>query len=149
MLGTVFDAKRYILVDAEPSFTRGQLRQLFVQRGTPEEKKRKAKKSRDEAASNRSGMKGTRKTNACFLLARIATCMKVDDATEPTSDTPYALFTHHIIISRANSYLSRTIRSLGGHHLLRAAGRCRDARVKVSRRRRPRDAHRIRSSTGR
>jgi len=40
------------------------------------------------------------------------------------------------------------IRSLGEHHLLRAMGPCRDARVNVSRRRRLRDAHRIQPSTG-
>ena len=79
---------------------------------------------------------------------------EVDDVTEPPSyrghphgsDLGYTVRTsYRIIISLADLYLSRTIRSLGERHLLRAVGVCRDARVNVNRRRRLKDARRIQS----
>src|ERR1700755_1369434 len=84
------------------SSVRGQLRQLFVRRGTSQKKKR-AKKKRKETASKKSGMKRMKRTKAHFLPADTATYMKsttppnrprtVATRTDQTSDTAYASLT--------------------------------------------------------
>src|SRR6266478_6191603 len=146
---------RGISLRATLSSARAPLQQLFVRRGISRKKKR-AKKRRREAASKKSGVRMKRGMKVCFLFlpARTTTCMKsrmapnrprtVANRTDQTSDTAYAL-THGITISQADAYLLRTIKSLENHHRLKAVGPYRDARVNASRRRRLRDAHRIRS----
>src|SRR5882757_3819600 len=104
------------------SSARGQLRQLFVRRGTSQ-KKKGAKKRREEAASKTSCMKRMRRTMARFLPAGTATCMKsttppnrprtVATRTGQISDTVYATLTHRIIISLADSYLKNDKKSRG------------------------------------